>query len=96
VVLAGEKITSNIDGKVTPHVLRHSKAMHLLQAGTNLVYIRDILGHVSVKTTERYARADSKRKREAIENAYLETKPENIPTWLDNGNLLKWLGEFGK
>ena len=43
--------------------------MHLLQAGVNLVYIRDILGHVSVQTTEIYARADSKLKRESLEKA---------------------------
>ena len=54
----------------TPHTFRHSRAMHLLQAGVNLVYIRDLLGHVSIQTTEIYARADSKLKREAIENAY--------------------------
>lgn len=36
--------------------------MHLLQAGVNLVYIRDILGHISIQTTEIYARADSKQK----------------------------------
>jgi len=54
---------------ISPHSLRHSKAMHLLQAGVNLVYIRDILGHVSVQTTEIYARADSKLKRESLEKA---------------------------
>lgn len=43
--------------------------MHLLQAGVNLVYIRDILGHVSIQTTEIYARADSKLKRESLEKA---------------------------
>ena len=57
---------------ISPHVLRHSKAMHLLQAGVNLIYIRDLLGHVSVQTTEVYARADSKAKREALEKAYRE------------------------
>jgi len=45
--------------------------MHLLQAGVNLVYIRDILGHESVTATELYARVDSKQKREAIENAFV-------------------------
>lgn len=45
---------------VSCHSLRHSKAMHLLQAGVNLVYIRDLLGHVNIQTTEIYARADSK------------------------------------
>lgn len=40
--------------------------MHLLQAGVNLVYIRDLLGHISVQTTDVYARADSKQKREVL------------------------------
>ena len=61
-----------IPDKISPHVLRHSKAMHLLQAGVNLIYIRDLLGHVSVQTTEVYARADSKAKREALEKAYAD------------------------
>jgi len=58
-----------IPKQISPHILRHSKAMHLLQAGVNLVYIRDILGHVSIQTTEIYARADSKMKRESLEKA---------------------------
>ena len=52
--------------------------MHLLQAGVNLVYIRDILGHVSIQTTEIYARADSKQKREALESAYVNMIPNEI------------------
>ena len=44
-----------IPEKISCHSLRHSKAMHLLQAGVNLVYIRDLLGHVSVQTTDVYA-----------------------------------------
>lgn len=54
---------------VSPHVLRHSKAMHLLQAGNNVVYIRDILGHADLNTTERYAKADTAMKREALTKA---------------------------
>lgn len=59
-----------IPEKISCHSIRHSKAFHLLQAGVNLVYIRDLLGHVSVQTTDVYARADSRKKREAFENAY--------------------------
>ena len=80
-----------IPNHISCHSLRHSKAMHLLQAGVNLVYIRDILGHVSVTTTEVYARADSRKKREAIESAYVKTAPEEIGLWQVNDNLLEWL-----
>lgn len=83
-----------IPEKISCHSLRHSKAMHLLQVGVNLVYIRDILGHVSVQTTEIYARADSKQKREAIEKAYADVKPKENPKWLTNDNLLDWLKSF--
>src|SRR5690625_5083935 len=78
---------------VSCHGLRHSKAMHLLQAGVNLVYIRDILGHVSIQTTNIYARADSKQKREALENAYVDLIPESGKerSWENNGSLLEWL-----
>lgn len=68
--------------------------MHLLQAGVNLVYIRDILGHVSVTTTEIYAKADSRSKRDAIEKAYCDLKPSEEPQWLENDNLLHWLKTF--
>ena len=37
---------------LTPHCLRHTKAMLMLEAGQNLIYIRDTLGHASIKTTE--------------------------------------------
>ncbi len=83
-----------IPEKVSCHTLRHSKAMHLLEAGVNLVYIRDILGHVSIQTTEIYARADSRKKREAIEKAYNDVTPEIAPAWLANENLVGWLKSF--
>lgn len=82
---------SLIPEKISCHITRHSKAMHLLQAGVNLIYIRDILGHVSVETTEIYARADSKQKREAIEKVYADVVNNEEPMWQDNKNLLNWL-----
>ena len=83
-----------IPEKLSCHSLRHSKAIHLLQAGVNLVYIRDILGHQSVKTTEIYARIDSKQKREVLEKAYTDVVAHELPAWSNNGNLLEWLKEF--
>jgi len=85
-----------IPEKLSCHCLRHSKAMHLLQAGVNLVYIRDILGHTSIQVTEIYARTDSKQKREAIEKAYTDVAPKETPSWLVNDDLLEWLKSFSK
>lgn len=81
-----------IPKKVTAHTLRHSKAMHLLQAGVNLVYIRDLLGHADIKTTEIYARADSNMKRKALENAYNDLAPKKLEVqWKEDHELLTWL-----
>jgi site-specific recombinase XerD len=63
---------------VTPHVLRHSKATHMLSAGVNLIYIRDLLGHSSVTTTEIYAKANPEFLRQAIEKSSVRTStPSN-------------------
>lgn len=76
--------------KITPHILRHTKAMHLLQSGVNIVYIRDILGHVDIKTTETYARADTEMKRKALEQAYPTPVPKQ-GTWQSDSKLMDWL-----
>lgn len=92
--MAKQRDAGLIPDKISCHSLRHSKAMHLLQAGVNLVYIRDFLGHESVTTTEIYARADSKQKREAIEKAYAGIIKKEAPTWMKNDDLLEWLKSF--
>jgi len=76
-----------IPESISCHSLRHSKAMHLLQAGVNLVWIRDFLGHTSIQTTEVYARADSKQKREALERAYTDILPDK--TKMANGKKIR-------
>ncbi len=75
----------------TCHCIRHSRAMHLLQEGVNLVYIRDILGHVHVETTELYAKADSKLKRAAMEASYPNVLPQVEAEWIKDTKLLSWL-----
>lgn len=79
---------------VSPHVLRHSKAMHLLQAGVNLIYIRDFLGHVDSKTTEIYARTNTEIKRKSIENAYPDIINSEMPDWSKDKELLSWLSDL--
>lgn len=76
------------------HSMRHSKAMHLLQSDVPLVYIRDILGHSSVVTTEIYARVDSRRKREAIEAAYHKTTPDIEAVWHTNNSIRDFIADI--
>jgi len=67
VELARKDIRFNVGFPVTPHVLRHAKAMGMVKADIPLLYIRDFLGHCHVSTTEVYARADTEKKRVALE-----------------------------
>ena len=77
--------------KVSPHTFRHSKAMHLLESGVNLVYIRDFLGHNSVITTEIYAKANPEIKRKAIES-HAEKLSKNVYySKREKDDLISWL-----
>jgi site-specific recombinase XerD len=91
-VKQASEVNSRLLGKkVTPHIFRHSKAMHLVQANVNIIYIRDILGHVSVQTTEVYAKADSRAKRKALEEASKNIVPNTKFTKEKENELLDWL-----
>lgn len=61
--------------------------------------MRDLLGHASIKTTEIYARADTKFKREALESAYLGLIPKFLSKdgiWEQDQELKKWLRCLGR
>lgn len=83
-------------GHITPHVFRHSRAVHMLQAGINLVYIRDFLGHATIASTEIYFRADTEMKRQALESAALSFNTGDFPAWDKDGELMQWLTNLGK
>lgn len=82
--------------KISPHVLRHTKAMHLLRAGVNMIYIRDFLGHVDISTTEIYARIDAEMKRKVFEEKVPNFTPNTTMPWEEDKDLLQWLTQFGK
>ena len=88
-----------VKGSISPHVLRHTKAMHLLEAGIELIYIRDFLGHDSIQTTKIYARTDSKRRREALEKSYVPNllpEPDQFTnkSWNEDEKLMRFLTEL--
>ncbi len=60
-VLQRSVVRAGIEKPVKVHTLRHSFATHLLENGTNLRYIQDLLGHTSAKTTEIYTHVNSKK-----------------------------------
>jgi len=91
-VEAARKINAGIIPQtVSPHSLRHSKAVHLLRSGVPLIYIRDFLGHASITTTEIYIRVDAEEKRKALECAYEITPQELLPDWDKDKGLMNWL-----
>jgi integrase len=65
--------------------------MHLLQSGVPLEIIRDFLGHVDVKTTQIYARANLEMKRKALEKVAGVAPLPKIPSWKQDKTLLDWL-----
>jgi site-specific recombinase XerD len=80
----------------SPHKMRHTTAMELVESGVDLIYIRDLLGHVSVSTTEVYAKADAQKKRQAIELASKNIVPPECAEWERDANLKDWLKKFNR
>lgn len=76
---------------VTPHTLRHTKGMHLLQSGVSMDIIRDFLGHVDISTTQMYARANLEMKRKALNRIAATSPIQPMPSWKQDHSLLEWL-----
>ena len=78
----------------SPHSFRHSKAIHMLEAGVPLIYIRNFLGHESVKTTEKYARVSQAGLVKVLEERKVKSnvpkpqrkarKSNNLPDFMKN------------
>ncbi|HLX53766.1 MAG TPA: tyrosine-type recombinase/integrase [Aquella sp.] len=90
----GRKQKPNLFQKtISPHCMRHSKAMHLLEAGVNLIYIRDFLGHASVTTTEIYAKTNPELKRKFLEESSISLGVISKYSKQDKEDLLQWLAK---
>lgn len=93
VAMAAKEVPTLRRRRITPHVLRHSCAVALLQAGNDITVIRDYLGHASVATTSRYVTTNLKMKREALEAFWKRSgiAPARVTPWQPKPDLLAFL-----
>lgn len=82
---AAKATCPDIPDRVHPHMLRHSRAMHLYQAGMPLALLTEWLGHADPETTLVYAHADTEMKRKALEKANSATSQTPVPAPLWHG-----------
>jgi len=95
-VKAGKTCASIKTKKVSPHTVRHTTAMHLLQAGNDISVIKDWMGHADLGTTHGYVEIDMKMKRKALESCQppkAKTPAKGQAKWLKPG-ILKWLEDL--
>jgi site-specific recombinase XerD len=83
----------DVPDRVHPHMLRHSRAMHLYQAGMPLALLTEWLGHADPETTLVYTHADTEMKRQALEKATSATSqsPPPTPLWHDREDIIQRL-----
>jgi integrase/recombinase XerD len=80
-------------GRITPHVFRHTTAVHLLESGVELNVIRGWLGHVSIATTSRYAKINTRMKEAALKQLEAPRVSDGFartPAWRNDKALLAW------
>lgn len=91
---ARRKSPALIDGRVYPHIFRHSRAMHWLEAGVDLQFIKDLLGHADLTTTEVYAQINTEMKRKILEEVHPVKIDTKYPSWTEDCGLMDWLKGF--
>ena len=77
--------------KISPHTFRHTRSIHLLDKGVNIVYIQEFLGHEQIITTQEYVKVIEKSKFEAIERVTPKLIDEKLEDWNNDKELLSLL-----
>jgi integrase/recombinase XerD len=88
---SAQKVCPEVPLRMHAHLFRHTRAMHLYQAGIPLSYIKDFLGHVSVNTTDNYASTDTsmmKAALEKIDRRDIDQVSKEVPVWKDDEEMI--------
>jgi site-specific recombinase XerD len=94
VTLARETHPELFPERVHPHILRHSRAVHWLESGIDLYYIKDLLGHRDIVTTEVYAQINTTMKRKILEAVHEPIEGILQTSWTDDRSMMNWLNSF--
>ena len=88
--VAARMVCPDMPEKLHPHMLRHTRAMHLYRSGMPINLLSETLGHANTETTQIYAYSDSEMKRAAMErsDALRDGKPPPIAMWDDDEDLI--------
>jgi site-specific recombinase XerD len=89
-IRAAAKVSSLVKKRVSPHVIRHTTATHLLRAGVDINTIRAWLGHVSLTTTNIYAEIDLEMKARALSTCEVKKTRPHKP-WRTDAGLMAFL-----
>ncbi len=86
----------SLQGKpISPHTIRHTTAMHLLQSGVDLAVIKSWLGHVNFATTQAYVEIDMEMKRKALSSCQPAESAKKLDRVLDQRrDVIKWLSSL--
>lgn len=69
-ILEHHRLNAGIESKVSPHTLRHTYAVHLIQGGADLRVVQELLGHASISTTQVYTQLDLEHVQRAYDSAH--------------------------
>jgi site-specific recombinase XerD len=86
-----------IGRRMSPHVFRHTAAVHMLEAGVDVNVIRGWLGHADLTTTNRYAEINTRAKLSALQATELpgsSAASPSTPIWRTDESLLTWLASL--
>ena len=90
------EVDSTLLEHIYPHLLRHSKATHLINKGVSVLEVKEFLGHSSLESTQIYITTDIMKKRDALKTIENQIIEDNITISCTNDDIYNWLNNLEK